>query len=168
MRAITMTTAIGRGLLAVLGLLVAAAPAAHAQIKPAMVRSVDEPARVPYTTQMQPTCPFTNQCVATFPTVPVGKRLRVTTVYATFFSANFSGILVVHVGASKEIAAIFPVPPLAAAYYGSVGSTTQSVDLVYEAGEAPMLEYGTSAANTIFADSRHRLGLSGYLVDVAP
>jgi len=168
MREITIAAAIGRGLMAVAGLLVAAAPAAHAQIKPAMVRSVDEPARVPYTSQMQPNCPFTNQCLAIFPTVPAGKRLRVTNVHVTIFEANFSGLLAVHVGPAKEIAVIFPVPPVAAAYYGFVGSTSQQVDFVYEAGEAPMLEYGTSAANSIFADNRNRLGLSGYMVDVAP
>jgi hypothetical protein len=133
-----------------------------------MVRSVDEPARVPYTMQMPPSCAFTNQCVAVFPAVPAGKRLRVTNVSALFFFANFDGLLAVHVGAAHDLAVIFPVPPVAAAYYGSVGSTSRPVDLVYEAGEAPMLEYGTSPANTIFSDSRNRLGLSGYLVDVAP
>ena len=55
-----------------------------AQTRPAMVRSVDEPARVPYFQVVAPICPFTNQCISTFPAVPAGKRLRVLAVNALF------------------------------------------------------------------------------------
>ena len=146
----------------------AMATAAQAQVRPALVRSVDEPARVPYTQRMVPTCSFTNQCTASFPVVPVGKRLRITNVQAIFFSANFPAFLAVHVGPSQQIALAFAVNPTQGFFYGSLLSSSQPVDLIYEAGETPVLEMGCNAGNTFLADSRNSMGVSGYLVDTTP
>ena len=146
----------------------AIATAAQAQVRPALVRSVDEPARVPYTQRMAPTCSFTNQCTASFPVVPAGKRLRITSVQAIFYNANFNAFLAVHTGPAQQIAVAFTVNPISGYFYGNLLTTQQVVDLTYEAGETPMLEVGCSVANTFTADSRNLMGVSGYIVDTTP
>ncbi len=146
----------------------AMATAAQAQVRPALVRSVDEPARVPYTQRVAPTCSFTNQCTASFPVVPAGKRLRITNVQALFFNANFTAFLGVHAGPAAQLAVAFPINPISGFFYGNLLTTSQPVDLTYEAGESPVLEVGCSTANTFTVDSRNLLGVSGYLVDTTP
>lgn len=139
-----------------------------AQIRPALVRSVDEPARVPYSHSLQPTCPFTNQCLATFPTVPAGKRLRITAISGIFYFANVGGFIGLHTDAGFYPKLAFPVSPFGGAYYGNLVSLHQPIDLFLEAGQTPVLEFGVLAGNTIFADSRNRLTVTGYLVDIIP
>lgn len=140
----------------------------QAQVRPALVRSVDEPARVPYTQRMVPTCSFTNQCTATFPVVPAGKRLRITSVQVMMFNDNFPAFLGVHPGSGLPLAVVFTLNPMPGYFYGNLLSTSQAVDLIYEAGESPLLEIGCSVANTFSADSRNSMGVSGYLVDTTP
>ena len=165
-----MTQSLIRAALRVLPAIAALAmtTAAQAQVRPALVRSVDEPARVPYTQRMAPTCSFTNQCTASFPVVPAGKRLRITSVQAIFYNANFNAFLAVHTGPAQQIAVAFTVNPIPGYFYGTLLSTQQAVDLTYEAGEAPMLEMGCNAGNTFTADVRNLMGVSGYLVDTTP
>ncbi len=150
-------------------LLLGAAPLAlQAQVRPAVTRSVDEPARVPYAYSVTPTCPFTNQCTANFPVVPAGKRLRVNQVSMIFFFSNGAGFFMVHRNTGNEALSAWPVTAFGGAYYGALFSSTQAVDLIYEAGEAPVLEFGQNAGNTIFADTRNRFGVTGYIVDTTP
>ncbi len=142
--------------------------AVQAQVRPALVRSVDEPARVPYTQRMAPTCAFTNQCTASFPVVPAGKRLRITSVQVMFFNSNFPAFLGVHTGPAQQLTLAFTVNPISGYFYGTLTTTSQAVDLTYEAGETPMLEMGCNVGNTFSSDSRNLMGVSGYLVDTTP
>ncbi len=143
-----------------------AAPAA-AQTRPALVRNVDEPARVPYSHSLQPTCPFTNSCEATFPVVPAGKRLRLTSVSGLFIFTSVAGVFALHRDPGDTLLLMFPASSFNGAYYGSVVSARQEVDFYYEAGESPKLEFGVPAfGGSIFNDARNRLSVSGYLVDV--
>ena len=160
------TAALAMGLIAALS-----ATAATAQTRPALVRSVDEPARVPYAHFLAPTCPFGNVCQATFPEVPVGKRLRLTQV--SFFSLGVSsttGIFVVYRLGTSSPLLIFPVNRVNTAYYSSTSLVgTFAVDLIFEAGERPFLELGVPAgAGGIPANGFNRYGVTGYLVDVLP
>jgi hypothetical protein len=156
----------------VVGLVAAlSSTAATAQTRPALVRSVDEPARVPYAHFVAPTCPFSNVCQATFPEVPVGKRLRLTQV--SFFSLGVSsttGIFVVYRLGTSSPLLIFPVNRVNTAYYSSTSLVgTFAVDLIFEAGERPFLELGVPAgAGGIPANGFNRYGVTGYLVDVLP
>lgn len=149
-----------------------AASAALAQTRPALVRSVDEPARVPYGGTMVPSCTFSNQCSATYPTVPAGKRLRVTEIAAYVRSNTSSGshLLALHRNDMSGVNAVYltMMPPMNAAYYGPVASTTQAVDVIYEAGEVPIVELGLGAGFGGITGANARLTLTGYLVDVAP
>lgn len=151
---------------------VSAAGLAQAQTRPALVRSVDEPARVPYGGTMTPSCTFSNQCTVTYPAVPAGKRLRVTAIAAFVRSNTSTGshLLALHRNDVSGANAMYLVmmPPLPAAYYGYVASTSQAVDVIYEAGEVPILEIGLAAGFGGITATSTRLTLTGYLVDVAP
>jgi hypothetical protein len=143
---------------------------ALAQIKPAMVRSVDEPARVPYGGTVAMTCPFTNLCNAVFPVVAAGKRVRVTEVSLAFgASASATHLVAVH-RTSNDFTpvAMFQAVPFTAAYYGLMVATTQPLDIVFEAGETPTVEVGVSAGAGGINASAARATLTGYVVDVAP
>ncbi|HTS23860.1 MAG TPA: hypothetical protein VMN79_18870 [Casimicrobiaceae bacterium] len=140
---------------------------AQAQVKPAMVRSVDEPARVPYLATGAPTCGFSNQCLLSGTVVPAGKRLRVTRLQGIFFFTQaFPFFFALNLNNSPLV--IFPAESFGAAYYGNVVSFSQEVDYYFEAGQTPVLEVGTSAGNSIFQDSRNKLTIVGYIVDTTP
>lgn len=142
---------------------------ATAQTRPALVRSVDEPARVPYSHDIRPTCPFGNQCVAEFPVVPAGKRLRLTSVRLAMRFTNVAGFFAVHVDAALSPLIAFPVSPFNGAFYGNLTSGNFPVDLIFNAGQKPVLEMGVPAgAGGINDNSANRFGVTGYLVDVLP
>ena len=140
---------------------------AQATIRPAMVRSVDEPARVPYLVDASPTCPFLNQCILTGTTVPAGKRLRITSIGGLMFQVSSSGFAALKEGSTLR--ALFPVSVTPAAYYGNSLAFNYPVDYYFEAGETPGVEIGVPAgAGGLPASSFNRLRMVGYLVDVAP
>jgi len=145
------------------------ATAATAQTRAALVRSVDEPARVPYSYDVRPTCPFANLCEAAFPVVPGGKRLRLTIVRLFMRFTTVAGFLAVDVDSSLNPVIAFPVSPFNGAYYGSVTSGGFPVDLIFSAGQRPVLEMGIPAGTgSINDNSGNRFGVTGYLVDVLP
>ena len=142
------------------------ATAATAQVRPALVRSVDEPARVPYSYDLAPACVFLNSCEVDFPAVPAGKRLRITSVRLMFTGTNAASVFVVRRADTVFPTVAFPVAPFSGAYFGNLISGNFPVDLIYEAGQRPALELGNSTA--ISNSAANRFGVTGYLVDVAP
>ena len=150
-----------------IGLIAAlSATAATAQTRPALVRSVDEPARVPYAYDLAPTCFFVNSCEADFPAVPAGKRLRITSVRLMFTGTNAASVFVVRRADTVFPTVAFPVAPFSGAYLGNLLSGSFDVNLIYEAGQQPALELGNASA--IVNSAANRFGVTGYLVDVAP
>ena len=145
-----------------------------AQIRPAMVRSVDEPARVAYYGVSTLICPYGNMCTASFPAVPVGKRLRVTNIsgimtsqynLTTAFVALHNG----NPGLTTTLLVAFPIVPLNMAYFGNSLSFNNEVNFYFEAGEFPALEIGTPAGpNSFYNHSGCKFIVSGYLVDLLP
>lgn len=147
------------------------ATAVSAQTRPALVRSVDEPARVPYAHFLTPTCPFGNVCIAEFPVVPAGKRLRVTQFSVVSLGVtSTTGIVVVNRNASLSPLLMFPVVRTNTAYYSPTSIVgTFVVDMIFEAGDRPVLELGVPAgAGGIPANAANKYGVTGYLVDVLP
>jgi hypothetical protein len=138
-----------------------------AQPKPALVRNVDEPARVPYYVSQPGNCLFSNECLMTGTTVPAGQRLRVTRLEGIIFfqSSNIIAFLYANGGDPKFM---FPSNAFGGAFYGSVVSFNVEVDFYFEAGETPVLGVGTGIPNTISTDARNRYTIVGYLVDVLP
>lgn len=154
-------TALAIGLVAALS-----ATAATAQTRPALVRSVDEPARVPYAYDLAPVCVFLNSCEADFPAVPAGKRLRITSVRLMFTGTNVTSVFVVRRADTVFPTVAFPLAPFSGAYFGTLLSSSFDVDLIYEAGQQPALELGNTTS--ISNSAANRFGVTGYLVDVAP
>lgn len=130
------------------------------------VRSVYEPALVPYVHDLAPVCNFLNSCEVDFPAVPAGKRLRITSVRLMFTGTNVESVFVVRETGVIFPTVAFPVAPFNGAYFGYLLSGSFDVDLIYEAGEQPTLELGNTS--TIVTSSVNRFGVTGYLVDVAP
>lgn len=127
------------------------------------VMNIDERARVPYFYSLKPTSNYCNQVLVTFPSVPDKKRLRLTNVRALFFMTNADAMLVVHKNYFNPLVA-FPLSPFSGAYHGWLLSLNQSVDLIFEAGDSPVLELGSG---TCFAEvDANVLGVTGYLIDI--
>lgn len=143
-----------------------ASAAASAQVRPALVRSVDEPARVPYAYDLAPVCFFLNSCEADFPAVPAGKRLRITSVRLMFTGTNVTSVFAVRRADTIFPTVAFRVAPFSGAYFGNLLSGSFDVDLIFEAGQQPALELGNTT--NIINSSANRFGVTGYLVDVAP
>jgi hypothetical protein len=139
---------------------------ASAQIRPAMVRNVDEPARVPYFVSAVPSCPFLNQCELAGPVVPAGKRLRVTRLEGILIGQTTSIHFALMLNDAFHPVLMFPAQLMAGAFFGSVVSFNQEVDFFFEAGQTPILEVGN--AISIVVDERNRLTIVGYLVDILP
>jgi hypothetical protein len=144
------------------------APQVSAQIKPAMVRSVDEPTRVPYLVSAKPNCPFGNDCFISGTTVPAGKRLRITRIEGALLGQAGDTFAALHIDTDRNPVAIFPTPVFNGFFYGTVVGFSHDVDYYYEAGQTPVLEIGCSAVNTISTDSRNKLTLIGYITDTTP
>jgi len=139
---------------------------ASAQIRPAMVRNVDEPARVPYFVSAVPSCPFLNECLLAGPTVPAGKRLRVTRLEGILIGQATSIFFALTLNDDNSPVLLFPAAPISGAFFGNVLSFNQEVDFYFEAGQAPHILVGNSSS--IVVDVRNRLTIVGYLVDILP
>jgi hypothetical protein len=129
------------------------------------IKNAEDPARATYYYSITPTCPYANVCEATFPAVPAGKRLRLANVRVMFRMTNVAAALSVNLNHINNLLVSFPLTPFNGFYYGSLLSTSQNVDLIFEAGESPVLELGVSAVDTISPDG-NLLGVTGYLVDI--
>jgi hypothetical protein len=141
-------------------------PRVVAQAKAALVRSVDEPARVPYFISAQPTCPFLNECYVTGPVVPAGKRVRVTRLEGVLFGVTQDTFAALELNDTNHPVLMFPFAPFSGAFFGNVVSFSQEVDFNLEAGETPIIDVGNTGS--IPMDSRNQLTIVGYEVDLTP
>jgi hypothetical protein len=83
-------------------------------------------------------------------------------------STNASGFVMLRDAANNSLVAL-PTVPFNGAYNGNLHSVNQPVDLIFEAGAAPVIEMGVPAgAGGITVDGANRFGVTGYLVDVTP
>jgi len=148
---------------------------ALAQIRAALVRDVDEPARVPYEHVVTPTRPFGNAYIAEFPAVPAGKRLKLTKITGLIRfvdSANVGAFVSVNNPAPTADAPrlIVPLSQFGAAYYGQVYSFSIDVDYIFNAGEAPRVEVGVAAGTgglPVPVAPAQAIRAHGYLVDLS-
>lgn len=166
----------------VVGLVLTAA-AAEAQVRPAAVKNVDEPGRVPYQHVFSAVpgadtgCGL-NFCTKDFPAVPAGKRLVVTDFYGTVSLKPAATVHSLRLRALDRtdpthpaLRAVFEVPNDPDAYY-DVALTTglrrysfgAKVTMYVEATHVPALDFWTGGLlNTEWPTE---ITLVGYLVDV--
>jgi hypothetical protein len=116
------------------------------------------------------TCPFLNQCTATFPAVPAGKRLEVKFIAAWVrtndAAATGLGSLHANDATGATVRLLFPIGAFSGAYYGSSFVFNEQVHVVFEAGEAPVLELGTTV--NLIDSEFNKMTVTGVLVDAAP
>jgi hypothetical protein len=116
------------------------------------------------------TCPFLNQCVAVFPAVPAGKRLEVKFIAAWVrtndAAATGLGSLHANDATGSTVRLLFPISAFATAYYGASFVFNEQVHVVFEAGEAPVLEVGT--IGTLLNLGFNKMTVTGVLVDATP
>ncbi len=160
--------------------LLLAAPVAVAQIRPAVVKNVDEPGRVPYVQFFSAVPGLSTGCGVNFcdfylPAVPAGKRLVITDVYGVI---NLEPGATVH---SLQLRAtdssfvttrnIFEVPHNPSAYY-TVALAYElrryafqaKVTMFVEAGDRVAVHFWTGGS--LHEDYATSLTIVGYLVDV--
>ena len=146
---------------------------ATAQLRAALVRSVDEPARVPYEFEVLPSKPFGNVYYADFPAVPAGKRLKVTRISGFVWnvdSSNTGAFVALNDPGSSFARVAFPLSHPVFAYYGTGYSFNQEVDFIYEAGQSPRVEMGVNAGSGGLPTpntASTRIRVHGYLVDLS-
>lgn len=123
----------------------------------------------PYAYTLAASCFFSNVCQASFPAVPAGKRLRLTGVRAHFQGTNVNGAFVVNRNFINNPLASFPIAPFDGGSYGPILAANHTVDLIFVAGEMPVLELNLVAnPSGVAFHPNNRFGVTGYLVDVVP
>ncbi len=150
-------------LLAVLGKFYV--PPLLAQARAALVKSVDEPGRVPYQASQSS---FSNCGVyglANFPTVPAGKRLVITFVSGIFdFSANSFVLAQLYTSPSAvDCGALLSGPNIVQPFslQGNEAQYSTSIQFYVDEGNTPVIRAGASSAFL----STMNFTIVGYLVD---
>jgi hypothetical protein len=118
----------------------------------------------PFFQSSVPTCDATNRCSVKFPAVPTGKRLRVTRIHGALYFSNDEAFVALDLDNLNGQVFVVPVHPFAAAYLGATLSFNESTDVVFTAGQTPIVEMGTGGR--FFTSSFNRLGITGDLQDV--
>jgi hypothetical protein len=137
-----------------------------AQIKAALVQSVDEPGRNPYQSfVLLSSCNTQFNCFLPFTKVPAGKRLVATNVAGLIPVTSPGGIAAVSLGNQS---AGPPIVPLATIFQGMIGTNNYAVNSTikayFEPNDTPILLLNTSGALT--QSEFGVVNLSGYLVSV--
>jgi hypothetical protein len=147
---------------------------ALAQVRPAYVKNVDEPGRVPYQQMVEfsiaaPTCPVTSFCIVSFNAVPAGKRLVVEHLsmligvagggqpnllaFGDQFSTNTGNVAIVP-------PRFTPGVPVSGVVFWSLN---EPVRVYYEAGQVPKVKVNASTNFGFVANA----SLHGYLIDAS-
>ena len=119
-----------------------------------------------YFSLSKPTCDISNRCSVTFPEVPAGKILRVTHIHGNLFNTNAPAFVALDMNNFDTNVFVRQLAPFAGAYLGATLSFNEATDVVFEAGQIPIIEVGSTVAfnQTTF----NRVGITGELLDVAP
>jgi hypothetical protein len=111
-----------------------------------------------------PTCDALNRCFVKFPTVPAGKRLRLTRIHGAMYFSDRDAFVAVDINDLNHQLLIRPLPLFPAAYFGPMLSFNEATDLVFEAGQTPLVEVGTSSEFP--PNAFNRLGITGELITI--
>jgi hypothetical protein len=149
-----------------------------AQIKAALVQSVDEPGRNPYSSVGAINClgGSLNLCLAYFTTVPPGKRLVVTNIIGMIYLAtpgvvtNASLAQAVGPSATSSPLLQFPTSLQAGTFAGdNITGINAAIRTYFESGAQPVIVFGGSTPIDLtgtFGLSASSITLSGYYINV--
>jgi hypothetical protein len=141
---------------------------ALAQKNVSSVRNVDDPARAPYFFTLPLACSSATNCLATFPVVQAGKRLRLTSLRVIATGQFVAGSLAVHrnIATPDNLYFLAALGPMNVPNYTPVWVASHTFDLIFDAGEQPIVAITTSD-HPIQAPHLARIGVTGYLIDIA-
>jgi hypothetical protein len=117
----------------------------------------------PFFQSSAPVCDAVNRCTVTFPVVPPGKFLRVTRIHGAMYFLNADAFVALDLNNTNGQLFVMPVHPFNAAYLGSALSFNEATDIVFTAGQVPIVEMGTTGS--FVTTSFNRLGITGDLED---
>ncbi len=157
------------------------APVAMAQLRPAAVKNVDEPGRVPYSQFFSALPGLSTGCGLNFcdfypPAIPAGKRLVITDVFGTVSLQPGGTVhslnLKVTDATYSVVKNLFEVPHNPAAYYDVALAWDlrryafhSKVTMFVEAGDRAAMHFWTGGGN-LNTDYPTTLTIVGYLVDL--
>ena len=147
-----------RHFISILAALVLATAFAQAQ-KPALTKSVDEPGRSPYTSNVVQSCPLFS-CSFVFKPVPVGFRLVVTHASVWYKTDSTSGVtyaLLSQTPSGQSYREYLPLPTLTGSRYVVSSSP---VTYYVEPGQTPQIDVTNSL------EFPGEASISGYLVAI--
>jgi hypothetical protein len=110
-----------------------------------------------------PTCDLLNRCSVTYPAVPAGKILRVTRIQGLLFLATANAFVALDLNSLNTQLIVKPVTLFPAAYFGQTLSFDEATEVIFAAGQIPIIEMGTTG--TFNSNPFNRLGLAGELFD---
>lgn len=116
-----------------------------------------------YTETVIAECSFLNSCEARFTAVPEGSLLHVTSIMGFASTQQNAAFVALHNDAVGGFGVLFaaPVPITAGAYYGGLLTFNIPTDVVFTAGQRPILEIGNAAG--IYDDGAVRFSITGTL-----
>src|SRR5262245_61402484 len=115
------------------------------------------------TETVHPTCPFLNTCQGNFTAVPAGHVLRVTAIMGLLRSQASAAFVALHADTIAAGSILF-AQPLAlenGAYYGGMLTFNIATDVVFTAGQVPIVEIGNGLGVANVSDSH--LSITGTL-----
>jgi hypothetical protein len=143
------------------------APPLLAQVRAALVKSVDEPGRVPYQARQTSSQKFGGDAeYAFFPVIPAGKRLVVTHVSGIFNFGKTSPVFVRVFAATPDFAPIgaYPGPYISLAPIfkeNTIAEFSSPIQFYVDEGLAPSIFATPTFGNTLATN----FTIVGYLVD---
>jgi hypothetical protein len=110
-----------------------------------------------------PTCDASNRCSVTFPAVPAGKVLRVTRIHGALYFSNVDAFVALDLNNLNGQLFVKPLTPFSGAYLGPTLSFNESTEVIFTAGQIPIVEIGTGTSFN--QNTFNRLGLTGELIN---
>ena len=162
----------------VLAVIIVVSLKAPAQVRPAVVKNIDEPGRIPYQQHVAAAKASANCggnfCDFLLPTVPAGKRLVITNFsgHLAFEGTAVAGRIVLYLDSLTAGSPEFEVPHNPGAYHKdpiSIGNPNrmafnEKVQLFVEAGQRPLIDLHTDGR--LVDDWKQVFIVTGYLVDL--
>jgi hypothetical protein len=103
-----------------------------------------------YTETIVAECEFLNVCIATFTAVPAGRISRVTAIMGFSRFQQSAGFVALHNSDRTPSSILFatPVHIVSGNYYGALLTFNIPTDVVFTAGQSPVLELGNGSGIT--------------------
>jgi hypothetical protein len=127
-----------------------------------VVRTVEQA----YTEDMRPSCGFGNRCVAVFTAVPADMSLRVTNLHGVLTTGNDAFVALRTADNISVATMIFAerIVSINGGFYGGLLTFNTATDIIFTAGQTPVLEIGNAAGVGLPDNAANLVGITGTLI----